>query len=35
MLNIANQLKDTDVSVFGGTEYKTRPGMFEGVGAIG
>jgi len=37
MLNIANQLKDTDVSVFRAGIWKprTRPGMFEGVGAIG
>ena len=37
MLKIANQLKDTDVSVFRAGIWKprTRPGMFEGVGAIG
>jgi chorismate mutase len=37
MLNIAKQLKDTDVSVFRAGIWKprTRPGMFEGVGAIG
>ena len=37
MLSIANQLKDTDVSVFRAGIWKprTRPGMFEGVGAIG
>ena len=37
MLDIANQLKDTDVSVFRAGIWKprTRPGMFEGVGAIG
>ena len=37
MLNIANQMRDTDVSVFRAGIWKprTRPGMFEGVGAIG
>lgn len=37
VLNIANQLKDTDVSVFRAGIWKprTKPGMFEGVGAIG
>ena len=37
VLKIANQLKDTDVSVFRAGIWKprTKPGMFEGVGAIG
>ena len=37
VLNIANQLKDTDVSAFRAGIWKprTKPGMFEGVGAIG
>ena len=37
VLNIANQLEDTDVSVFRAGIWKprTKPGMFEGVGAIG
>ena len=37
VLNIANQLKDSDVSVFRAGIWKprTKPGMFEGVGAIG
>ena len=37
VLNIANQLKDTYVSVFRAGIWKprTKPGMFEGVGAIG
>jgi len=37
VLNIANQLKDTDVSIFRAGIWKprTKPGMFEGVGAIG
>ncbi|MFL2601796.1 MAG: chorismate mutase [Flavobacteriaceae bacterium] len=37
VLKIANQLKDSDVSVFRAGIWKprTRPGMFEGVGAIG
>ena len=36
MLNIANQLKDTDVSVFRAGIWKprTRPGNFEGVGSL-
>ena len=36
VLNIANQLKDTDVSAFRAGIWKprTKPGMFEGVGAI-
>ena len=37
VLNIAHDLKDTDVSVYRAGIWKprTRPGMFEGVGAIG
>src|SRR6056300_642627 len=37
VLKIAHQLKDTDVSVYRAGIWKprTRPGMFEGVGAIG
>ncbi len=37
VLNIANQLKDTDVSIFRAGIWKprTKPGMFEGVGATG
>ena len=37
VLKIAHDLKDTDVSVFRAGIWKprTRPGMFEGVGAIG
>ncbi len=37
VLKIANELKDTDVTVFRAGIWKprTRPGMFEGVGAIG
>ena len=37
VLKIANQLKDTDVSAFRAGIWKprTKPGMFEGVGAIG
>ena len=37
VLKIANQLKDSDVSVYRAGIWKprTRPGMFEGVGAIG
>ena len=37
VLKIANDLKDTDVSVYRAGIWKprTRPGMFEGVGAIG
>ena len=37
VLKIANQLKDTDVSYFRAGIWKprTRPGMFEGVGALG
>ena len=37
VLNIANQLKDTDVSAFRAGIWKprTKPGMFEGVGSIG
>ena len=37
VLKIAHQLKDTDVTIFRAGIWKprTRPGMFEGVGAIG
>ena len=37
VLKIANELKDTDVSYFRAGIWKprTRPGMFEGVGALG
>ncbi len=37
VIKVANQLKDTDVSVFRAGIWKprTKPGMFEGVGAIG
>jgi chorismate mutase len=37
VLKIAHELKDTDVTVFRAGIWKprTRPGMFEGVGAIG
>ena len=37
VLNIAHSLKDTDVSFFRAGIWKprTRPGMFEGVGALG
>ena len=37
VLKIANELKDTDVSSFRAGIWKprTRPGMFEGVGALG
>ena len=37
VLKIAHELKDTDVSIFRAGIWKprTRPGMFEGVGAIG
>ncbi|NER12509.1 3-deoxy-7-phosphoheptulonate synthase [Leptobacterium flavescens] len=37
VLNIAHQLKDSDATVFRAGIWKprTRPGMFEGVGAIG
>jgi len=37
VLKIANELKDTDVNYFRAGIWKprTRPGMFEGVGAIG
>ncbi len=37
VLKIAHQLKDSDVSIFRAGIWKprTRPGMFEGVGAIG
>lgn len=37
VLKIAHELKDTDVSVYRAGIWKprTRPGMFEGVGAIG
>ena len=37
VLKIADQLKDTDVTVYRAGIWKprTRPGMFEGVGAIG
>ena len=37
VLKIANQLKDSDVSIYRAGIWKprTRPGMFEGVGAIG
>lgn len=37
VLRIANQLKDTDVNYFRAGIWKprTRPGMFEGVGALG
>ena len=37
VLRIANELKDTDVSYFRAGIWKprTRPGMFEGVGALG
>jgi chorismate mutase len=37
VLKIAHDLKDTDVSVYRAGIWKprTRPGMFEGVGAIG
>ena len=37
VLKVANQLKDSDVTVFRAGIWKprTRPGMFEGVGAIG
>ena len=37
VLKIANELKDSDVTVFRAGIWKprTRPGMFEGVGAIG
>ena len=37
MLKIAHDLKDTDVSIYRAGIWKprTRPGMFEGVGAIG
>ena len=37
VMKIAHQLKDTDVTVYRAGIWKprTRPGMFEGVGAIG
>ncbi|CEN39690.1 DAHP synthase (fragment) [Capnocytophaga canimorsus] len=37
VLKIAHQLKDTDVNYFRAGIWKprTRPGMFEGVGALG
>ena len=37
MMSIANELKDSDVSIFRAGIWKprTRPGMFEGVGSIG
>jgi chorismate mutase len=37
VINIAHQLKDTDVSYYRAGIWKprTRPGMFEGVGALG
>ena len=37
VLSIAHELKDSDVSIFRAGIWKprTRPGMFEGVGAIG
>ena len=37
VLKIAHELKDTDVTVYRAGIWKprTRPGMFEGVGAIG
>ena len=37
MMDIAEKLKDSDVSIFRAGIWKprTRPGMFEGVGAIG
>jgi len=37
VLKIAHELKDTDVSYFRAGIWKprTRPGMFEGVGALG
>ena len=37
VLKVANQLKDSDVTVFRAGIWKprTRPGMFEGVAAIG
>ena len=37
VLTIAHELKDSDVSIFRAGIWKprTRPGMFEGVGAIG
>jgi chorismate mutase len=37
VMNIAHQLKDTDVSYYRAGIWKprTRPGMFEGVGALG
>ncbi len=37
ILKIANELKDSDVSIFRAGIWKprTRPGGFEGVGAIG
>ncbi len=37
VMHIANDLKDTDVNYFRAGIWKprTRPGMFEGVGAIG
>ena len=37
VLKIAHQLKNSDVSIFRAGIWKprTRPGMFEGVGAIG
>jgi len=37
VIKVANQLKDTDVSAFRAGIWKprTKPGMFEGVGAIG
>ena len=37
VLKIAHELKDTDVSAYRAGIWKprTRPGMFEGVGAIG
>ena len=37
VLKIAHELKDSDVTIFRAGIWKprTRPGMFEGVGAIG
>ena len=37
VLSIAHELKDSDVSIYRAGIWKprTRPGMFEGVGAIG
>ena len=37
VMEIANQLKDTDVTAYRAGIWKprTRPGMFEGVGGIG